>query len=294
MPAFTAVNGRPSLSSPHTSTALHGVTTWGSAPQDPKSSPPASHSISPTMTSSEKSPESPFKRKRSHSPEDQQPHGSSREGPAPARLSPIASYPEQRPNTEAHQRTLPPIDQLQTERCWPANPTEYKDHHQHDPRPLEPPHHMSASHMSDAHEYEDGVIDQNRLDQHPDLKKVGRKRQFANRTKTGCGTCRKRKKKCDEAKPKCNNCLRGNFECAGYAKSTPWQKDGASKAPPTLQAKERMSSVEIPARFARCGICNQVHIPHCEPNHKSYPESNGSDGAHGRPISSDEQERKPP
>lgn len=27
--------------------------------------------------------------------------------------------------------------------------------------------------------------------------------QFANRTKTGCGTCRRRKKKCDEAKPEC-------------------------------------------------------------------------------------------
>lgn len=27
--------------------------------------------------------------------------------------------------------------------------------------------------------------------------------QFANRTKTGCGTCRRRKKKCDEGKPEC-------------------------------------------------------------------------------------------
>lgn len=30
-----------------------------------------------------------------------------------------------------------------------------------------------------------------------------RKRQFTNRTKTGCITCRKRKKKCDEGKPEC-------------------------------------------------------------------------------------------
>ncbi|KAI5808916.1 hypothetical protein DFH27DRAFT_541792 [Peziza echinospora] len=30
-----------------------------------------------------------------------------------------------------------------------------------------------------------------------------RKRQFANRTKTGCITCRRRKKKCDEGKPEC-------------------------------------------------------------------------------------------
>lgn len=30
-----------------------------------------------------------------------------------------------------------------------------------------------------------------------------RKRNFSNRTKTGCLTCRKRKKKCDETKPEC-------------------------------------------------------------------------------------------
>lgn len=34
-----------------------------------------------------------------------------------------------------------------------------------------------------------------------DLKK--RKRNFSNRTKTGCMTCRRRKKKCDENKPEC-------------------------------------------------------------------------------------------
>ena len=33
--------------------------------------------------------------------------------------------------------------------------------------------------------------------------KKQRKRQFANRTKTGCITCRRRKKKCDEGKPEC-------------------------------------------------------------------------------------------
>lgn len=32
-----------------------------------------------------------------------------------------------------------------------------------------------------------------------------RKRNFSNRTKTGCLTCRKRKKKCDEAKPECKS-----------------------------------------------------------------------------------------
>lgn len=39
--------------------------------------------------------------------------------------------------------------------------------------------------------------------QHGDPKK--RKRNFSNRTKTGCMTCRKRKKKCDEQKPECRS-----------------------------------------------------------------------------------------
>lgn len=43
-----------------------------------------------------------------------------------------------------------------------------------------------------------------------------RKRVFSNRTKSGCHTCRYRKKKCDEAKPFCNNCNRGGFDCTGY------------------------------------------------------------------------------
>ncbi|KAF2745614.1 trimeric LpxA-like protein [Sporormia fimetaria CBS 119925] len=65
-----------------------------------------------------------------------------------------------------------------------------------------------------------------------------RKRQFANRTKTGCGTCRRRKKKCDEGKPECNNCTRGTFICEGYANKVPWPKNGTCRTrPPPLQAK---------------------------------------------------------
>ncbi|KAI0525919.1 hypothetical protein F5B22DRAFT_260157 [Xylaria bambusicola] len=36
------------------------------------------------------------------------------------------------------------------------------------------------------------------------------------RTKTGCLTCRKRRIKCDEGKPTCNNCLRSKRQCEGY------------------------------------------------------------------------------
>lgn len=36
------------------------------------------------------------------------------------------------------------------------------------------------------------------------------------RTRTGCLTCRRRRVKCDEAKPFCNRCRSANFVCGGY------------------------------------------------------------------------------
>ncbi|KAK6957888.1 hypothetical protein Daesc_000677 [Daldinia eschscholtzii] len=36
------------------------------------------------------------------------------------------------------------------------------------------------------------------------------------RTKTGCLTCRKRRIKCDEGRPTCNNCLKSKRQCDGY------------------------------------------------------------------------------
>ncbi|KAJ5160642.1 uncharacterized protein N7482_007646 [Penicillium canariense] len=65
-----------------------------------------------------------------------------------------------------------------------------------------------------------------------------RKRVFSNRTKTGCMTCRRRKKKCDEQHPACNNCIRGGFLCEGYTSRSTWQKPSTTKAPVPLQSKE--------------------------------------------------------
>ncbi|KAI9746002.1 MAG: hypothetical protein M1818_000683 [Claussenomyces sp. TS43310] len=49
------------------------------------------------------------------------------------------------------------------------------------------------------------------------------------RSKTGCITCRKRKKKCDEAKPRCMNCEKNAVLCEGYPERTVW-KSGKEKA----------------------------------------------------------------
>ncbi|KJZ79637.1 hypothetical protein HIM_01106 [Hirsutella minnesotensis 3608] len=78
---------------------------------------------------------------------------------------------------------------------------------------------------------------QDSLTQH-DPKK--RKRNFSNRTKTGCLTCRKRKKKCDEHKPECSNCVRGGFVCAGYPpqRGPGWQKPESKATAVPLESKD--------------------------------------------------------
>jgi acetyltransferase-like isoleucine patch superfamily enzyme len=93
--------------------------------------------------------------------------------------------------------------------------------------------------------------------QHGDPKK--RKRNFSNRTKTGCMTCRKRKKKCDEQKPECElpplhhalisladltlagmNCIKGSFVCAGYPpqRGPGWQKPDNKSPTIPLESKD--------------------------------------------------------
>ncbi|EWC46647.1 hypothetical protein DRE_04134 [Drechslerella stenobrocha 248] len=52
-----------------------------------------------------------------------------------------------------------------------------------------------------------------------------------SRSKTGCLTCRKRKKKCDEGKPECNNCGKNGILCEGYNPKIPW-KSGRAKLDP--------------------------------------------------------------
>ncbi|KIW37038.1 uncharacterized protein PV06_10670 [Exophiala oligosperma] len=58
-----------------------------------------------------------------------------------------------------------------------------------------------------------------------------RKRNFSNRTKTGCWTCRERKKKCGEERPICRNCKRGGFRCKGYGKYPNDPSEWPSNAP---------------------------------------------------------------
>ncbi|KAI8714925.1 Fungal-trans domain-containing protein [Fusarium sp. LHS14.1] len=49
-------------------------------------------------------------------------------------------------------------------------------------------------------------------------------RSFIHRTRTGCRTCRHRKVKCDETKPRCTQCLKGNRTCDWSSTETQRQR----------------------------------------------------------------------
>lgn len=82
------------------------------------------------------------------------------------------------------------------------------------------------------------------------------KKDIKRRTKTGCLTCRKRRIKCDETHPTCNNCKKSKRDCAGYDpifKQTPPgpstiqpapNHGGAPTAPPPAQPLQQPGQPE--------------------------------------------------
>lgn len=49
------------------------------------------------------------------------------------------------------------------------------------------------------------------------------------RSRGGCGTCKKRHRKCDETRPSCRQCQASGLECAGYQKVLSWDVGVASR-----------------------------------------------------------------
>ncbi|KAB8621913.1 hypothetical protein FH972_026022 [Carpinus fangiana] len=114
-----------------------------------------------------------------------------------------------------------------------------------------------------------------------------RKRNFSNRTKTGCLTCRSRKKKCDEAKPTCKNCERGGFTCQGYSQTNPLYKTSTIGAPVApLQAKNNGGGFYDPYQYTGQGRPAQgppqqgffpEHAPHPPVNERDRNMSTSQD-----------------
>ncbi|WQF85510.1 Putative zn(2)Cys(6) fungal-type DNA-binding domain, fungal transcription factor [Colletotrichum destructivum] len=64
---------------------------------------------------------------------------------------------------------------------------------------------------------------------HPVAPIINPSKVTKGRSKTGCITCRRRKKKCDEAKPRCMNCEKNAVVCEGYHEKKLW-RSGKEKA----------------------------------------------------------------
>lgn len=75
---------------------------------------------------------------------------------------------------------------------------------------------------------------------HPATPAPGQSKVTKGRSKTGCITCRKRKKKCDEAKPRCMNCEKNAVVCEGYHEKQIW-KSGKERA-----EEERLRRESLP------------------------------------------------
>lgn len=50
-----------------------------------------------------------------------------------------------------------------------------------------------------------------------------------SRSRTGCSTCKRRHRKCDETKPTCLECQKNNLTCEGYALKLQWDVGVASR-----------------------------------------------------------------
>ena len=102
-----------------------------------------------------------------------------------------------------------------------------------------------------------------------------RKRNFSNRTKTGCHTCRKRKKKCDEGKPECQNCQRGSFECEGYGpKPVGGAKTGPTRSVIPLQSKESYPPLNGYHHYGHeMGPYHEAHARALQPGGERYAPS---------------------
>ncbi|KAK1504736.1 bacterial transferase hexapeptide [Colletotrichum tamarilloi] len=122
--------------------------------------------------------------------------------------------------------------------------------------------------------------------------KAKRKRNFSNRTKTGCLTCRRRKKKCDEQKPECSNCLRGGFVCAGYPpqRNTAWQKPDSKAAAIPLESKD--PSYVPPGAYGMPQQAPYGSQPAVGPRREALPPYRGQplriDPPQGRPLLTDD------
>lgn len=99
-------------------------------------------------------------------------------------------------------------------------------------------------------------------------------RPIKRRVRTGCLTCRTRRRKCDEGKPNCRNCITKRLDCRYASRitfATPW----TGPADPAPASSERTTQHEAGENQVT-GINHAAAISHSEPSDSAKVlESNG-------------------
>ena len=199
----------------------------------------SSHSRTPSSQQSKTATTSPQKRKRSYSNEYEDPNNSSTyhthalpNSPERSRMyatensriheqenigtpayPPPPEHPELYPRPERHQLVRGGYDQRIDPSIAPAPRPYYSDERMVEALQRENQNYdvmgprdnfASPEDDDDQHAQQYGDYGANRSSlSGQDIDRKRRKRVFSNRTKTGCMTCRRRKKKCDEQHPEC-------------------------------------------------------------------------------------------
>ncbi|KAI1627463.1 hypothetical protein EDD37DRAFT_647138 [Exophiala viscosa] len=87
----------------------------------------------------------------------------------------------------------------------------------------------------------------------PTPRPPARQRKWAPKVRTGCKTCKVRKKKCDETKPHCLRCVKDKFTCDGYTTPKTWvfeptskqHDDGAGDATVTAEVAQTTETASV-------------------------------------------------
>ncbi|CEI60148.1 unnamed protein product [Fusarium venenatum] len=82
----------------------------------------------------------------------------------------------------------------------------------------------------------------------PKHKKAARRWERVGKPKSrsGCGTCKIRRVKCDEARPKCCRCTKGKFDCDGYVDYTTEDSLGSDGAVSSMSSPESSGASTSP------------------------------------------------
>ncbi|KAH6635723.1 hypothetical protein B0J18DRAFT_343970, partial [Chaetomium sp. MPI-SDFR-AT-0129] len=141
--------------------------------------------------------------------------------------------------------------------------------------PPTPAHHMGYYGIHAPHMY--GLPDPNAMrfalapgmahDPRISLSGGRHKKEIKRRTKTGCLTCRKRRIKCDEAHPTCNNCKKSKRECLGYDPIFKQQQGPAAIQPAPSTPSASSVAAHQPTAASNPALSSSA------PPHPSYPMS---------------------